>query len=99
MFIVIPIIKYEIGNYTVLVISTMLMSRLLMMTAIENDDDDDVIVMIELLSWPVGEPPSISLDHFGPTSSLSLNQNPYHHSCYSLRTTMLVSRHCQNLVA
>ena len=42
-------------------IFTMLMTRLLMMTAIENDDDDDVIVMIELLSWPVGEPPSISL--------------------------------------
>ena len=95
----IPIINHEIGNYTVLVIFTMLMTRLLMMTAIENDDDDDVIVMIELLSWPVGEPPSISLDHFGPTSSLSLNQNPYHHSYHSLRTIMLVSRHCQNLVA
>ena len=53
--------------------------------------DDDVIVMIELLSWPVGEPPSISLDHFGPTSSLSLNQNRYHHSYHSLRTIMLVS--------
>ena len=94
------IIKYEIGNYTVLVIYTMLMSRLLMMTAIENDDDDDdVIVMIELLSWPVGEPPSISLDHFGPTSSLSLNQNRYHHKYHSVRTIMLVSRNCQNLVA
>ena len=90
----------RLENYTVLVIFTMLMTRLLMMTAIENDDDDDdVIVMIELLSWPVGEPPSISLDHFGPTSSLSLNQNPYHHYYHSLRTIMLVSRHCQNLVA
>ena len=38
-----------------------------MMTAIENDADDDVIiVVIELVSWPVGEPPSISLDHVGP---------------------------------
>ena len=98
----ISIINYEIGNNTVLVIFTMLMTKLLMMTAIESDDDDDdddVIVMIELLSWPVGEPPSISLDHFGPTSSLSLNQNRYHHSYLSLRTIMLVSRHCQNLVA
>ena len=89
----------RLENYTVLVIFTMLMTRLLMMTAIENDDDDDVIVMIELLSWPVGEPPSISLDHFGPTSSLSLNQNRYHHSYHSVRTIMLVSRNCQNLVA
>ena len=94
-----PIINDEIGNHTALVIFTMLMTKLLMMTAIESDDDDDVIVMIELLSWPVGEPPSISLDHFSPTSSLSLNQNPYHHSYHSLRTIMLVSRHCQNLVA
>ena len=82
-----------------LVFFTMLMTRLLMMRAIENDDDDDVIVMIELLSWPVGEPPSISLVHFGPTSSLSLNQNPYNQSYHSLSTIMLVSRHCQNLVA
>ena len=71
-----------------------------MMTAIENDDDDDdIIVVIELFSWPVGEPPSISLDHVGPTSSLSLNQNRYHHSYQSLRTIMLVSRHYQNLAA
>ena len=71
-----------------------------MMTAIENDADADVIiVVIELVSWPVGEPPSISLDHFGPTSSLSLIQNRYHQSYHSLRTIMLVSRNCQNLVA
>ena len=47
MFIVIPIIKYEIGNYTVLVIFTMLMTRLLMMTAIENDD---IYIMMKCLS-------------------------------------------------